>query len=99
MAERVPDFALLIGHAWRCTNCRDALLENPDLTWVGYKLSEDQRERIRKLTDESFQTMASLVEVTGMTARELEAAVEHPRARLRHLGSRRGDYFFRTNGG
>lgn len=99
MAERVQDFSLLIGHAWRCINCRDALLENPDLTWVGYKLSEDQRERIRKLTDESFQTMAKLVEATGLTARELEAAVEHPRARLRHLGSNRSDYFFRTNDG
>jgi len=99
MAERVQDFALLIGHAWRCTNCRDALLENPDLTWVGFKLSEDQRERIRKLSEESFQTMANLVDATGLTALELETAVEHPRARLRHLGSNRGDYFFRTIGG
>ncbi len=97
MSDRVQDFALLIGHAWRCTNCRDALLGNPEATWVGYKLSEDQRERIRKLTNESFQTMMSLVEVTGLSARELEAAVEHPRARLRHLGSYRGDYFFRTD--
>ena len=98
MSDRVQDFALIIGHAWRCTNCRDALLENPEATWVGYKLSEDQRERILKLTNESFQTMMNLVEVTGLSEKELEAAVEHPRARLRHLGSNRGDFFFRTNG-
>ncbi len=41
--------------------------------------------------------MSNLVEVTGLSERELEAAVEHPRARLRHLGSNRGDYFFRTS--
>lgn len=97
MSERVQDYALIIGHVWRCTDCRDALLENPEATWVGYKLSEDQRERIRQLTDESFQAMSNLVEVTGLSERELEAAVEHPRARLRHLGSNRGDYFFRTS--
>ena len=62
MSERVQDYALIIGHVWRCTDCRDALLENPEATWVGYKLSEDQRERIRQLTDESFQAMSNLVE-------------------------------------
>jgi hypothetical protein len=44
MSERVSDFALIIGHVWRCTSCRDALLENPASMGVGYKLSESQRE-------------------------------------------------------
>ncbi len=100
MSVRVQDYALMIGHVWRCTSCRDALLEKPEMIWLGYKLSEDQRQRILSLTDESFQTLSKLSELTGLTARELEAAIEHPRARLRHLGSVKGDgdYFFRGNG-
>lgn len=96
MAERVPDFALLIGHAWRCMECRTALIENPDQTIVGFKLSEDQRERVRELKDESFQTMERLSRDTGLSTKELEAGIEHPRARLRHFGSRRGDYYSLT---
>ena len=93
MAERVQDFALLIGHAWRCLECRSALIENPDLTVVGFKLSEFQRERVRELEDESFQTLARLADETGLSTSELEAGIEHPRARLRHFGSQRGDYY------
>ncbi len=96
MADRVQDFALLIGHAWRCLECRSALIESPDLTVVGFKLSEDQRERVRELEDESFQTMTRLSEETGLSTKELEAGIEHPRARLRHFGSRRGNYFSQT---
>lgn len=99
MADRVQDFALLIGHAWRCLECRTALIENPDLTVVGFKLTEDQRERVKKLEDDSFQTMARLSEATGLSQSELEAGIEHPRARLRHFGSRRGDYFAQTGNG
>jgi hypothetical protein len=97
MTVRVQDFALMIGHVWRCTSCREALLEKPEVMWLGYKLSDEQRACIRTLSDESFQTLMRLTEATGLTAKELEAAIEHPRARLRHLGSVRGDYFLRTN--
>jgi hypothetical protein len=97
MGERVQDMAILIGHAWRCPDCRAALVENPDLTIVGFKLSEDQRERIRELDDDSFQTMSRLSDATGLTLSELEAGIEHPRARLRHFGSRRGDYFSQSH--
>ena len=97
MSDRVQDFALLVGHAWRCIECRTALLESPELTVVGFKLSEDQRDRIQQLDDESFQTMSRLSEVTGMSQRELEAGIEHPRARLRHFGSRRGSYIGRND--
>jgi hypothetical protein len=96
---RVQDFALIVGHVWRCTSCREALLERPETVWMGYKLSEDQRQRVLKLSDDSFQSMARLAEATGLTVREIEGAIEHPRARLRHLGSVKGDYHFRPNGG
>lgn len=97
MSARVQDFALIIGHVWRCNSCRDALFENPETMWLGYKLSDDQRTRIRSLDDEAFQTLMRLAEATGLTTKELEAAIEHPRARLRHLGSVKGDYYQRLN--
>ena len=99
MTVRVQDFALIIGHVWRCSACRDALLTRPESTWVGFKLSEDQRERIRGLSDESFQSLAALTEATGLSGKDIEAAIEHPRARLRHLGSVKGDYFQRSGNG
>lgn len=98
MSVRVQDFALMIGHVWRCTSCRDALLENPEVMWLGYKLSDLQRAAILKLTDESFQTVERLAGATGLDPKELEVAIEHPRARLRHLGSVKGDYFLRNSG-
>jgi hypothetical protein len=98
MSVRVQDYALIIGHVWRCTGCREALFESPETVWLGYKLSDFQRECILQLSDESFQTMSRLCEDTGLDARELEAAIEHPRARLRHLGSVRGEGYYRLNG-
>jgi hypothetical protein len=97
MSERVQDFALIIGHVWRCNSCREALFEKPETIWLGYKLSEDQRQRIRALDDESFQTLLRLTQATGLNAKELEVAIEHPRARLRHLGSVKGDSYYRLN--
>ncbi len=91
MNERVSDFALIIGHIWRCTACREALLANPAAMWIGYKLNESQRECISKLGDADFGTMMRLAEVTRLSLKELDLAVDHPRARLRHLGSIKGD--------
>ena len=85
MAVRVRDFALLIGHVWRCTSCRQALFERPETVLVGYKLDEAQRAAILKLTEESFQTMMKLSDQTGISDRELNEVIDHPRARLRHL--------------
>ena len=99
MSERVQDFALMIGHAWRCRECREALVESPELTVIGFKLTEDQRERVMELEDESFQTMTRLSQDTGLSKSELEAGIEHPRARLRHFGSRRGNYYVRSGNG
>lgn len=92
MNNRVSDFALLIGHVWRCTQCREHLMAQPDVYWIGFKLSDEQRAIIRKLSDESFQTMARLAEETQLAPRDLEEAVDHPRARLRHLGVVKYDY-------
>lgn len=93
MAGRVSDFALMIGHAWRCDECRDSLLEKPELTWIGVKLSESQRDSVRTLTYFSFQTVMGLAEATGLDYDELYQAIDHPRARLRHLGSVRGESY------
>ncbi|MBW7882148.1 MAG: hypothetical protein H3C34_05845 [Caldilineaceae bacterium] len=91
MSERVSDFALMIGHVWRCTSCRDALLRDPAALSVGFKLNDTQRDCITSLGDDDFSTIAHLAEVTGLTAREIDAAIDHPRARLRHLGSVKGE--------
>ncbi len=90
--SRVTDYALLIGHVWRCAECREGLLADPEHYWIGFKLSDEQREIIRNLSDESFQTMNGLAETTGLKPRELEEGIDHPRARLRHLGVIKYDY-------
>ncbi|MEZ4729498.1 MAG: hypothetical protein R3E79_20395 [Caldilineaceae bacterium] len=94
MSTRVRDFALLIGHAWRCTRCRDALLEAPTTACIGFKLDEEQRELVQKLTVDSFHTVTKLAEATGLPIRELDEAIDHPRARLRHLAGDRYDFQF-----
>jgi hypothetical protein len=92
--ERVQDFALLLGHLWRCSRCRTALLAQPELFWVGYKLDQTQRDCIKNLSDESFHTVMRLAEISGLTTQDLYTAIDHPRARLRHLDGQR--YDFRT---
>ncbi|MFZ4662976.1 MAG: hypothetical protein ACOYNY_38575 [Caldilineaceae bacterium] len=94
MAARVRDFTLLIAHVWRCTRCREGLLQEPTTACIGFKLAEEQREAILKLTDESFHTVSKLAECTGLTIRELDEAIDHPRARLRHLAGDRYDFQF-----
>ena len=64
------------------------LLENPEATLIGHKLSEFEREKVLNLTDSSYRTMMDLEEATGLTADEVALAVDHPRSRLRHLGTR-----------
>ena len=85
---RVRDFLILIGHTWMCMDCRRKLLEDPEGTLIGHKLSEFERECILNLTDSSFRTMMDLEAATGLTADEVSLAVDHPRSRLRHLGTR-----------
>lgn len=92
MHARIRDFALVVGHAWRCYECRESLLTDPQKAWIGYKLTESERERALALTDDSFRTVMALAEATGLTVREIEQAIDHPRARLRHLGVYKGEY-------
>ena len=84
---RVRDFLILIGHTWICLDCRRELFENTDATLIGHKLSEIERERLMELTDKSFHTMMDLQAATGLTADEVSLAIDHPRSRLRHLGT------------
>lgn len=94
MATRVTDYALLIGHVWRCTACRDNLLDHPETTWIGYKLSQFQRDAIRSLTVDHFQTATSLSKATGLDEATLYEGIDHPRARLRHLGSVKNEAYY-----
>jgi hypothetical protein len=91
---RIHDFAMLLGHVWRCTQCREALLAQPEFHSIGYKLDQTQRECILKLDDDSFHTVMRLSEASGLSVVELYEAIDHPRARLRHLDGQR--YDFRT---
>ncbi len=93
-SPRLRDFALIAGHTWRCYECRDLLLESPEKTCRGYKLSESEKESAQELQEENFQTVMALSEATGLTVRELEEAIDHPHARLRHLGSYRSREYF-----
>lgn len=92
MSERVTDYALLIGHVWRCPECRDSLLSQPDIACIGFKLNDDQRQAIRNLTDNSFTTVMRLSQELDISMADLYTAIDHPRARLRHLGVVRGEF-------
>ena len=92
MAERVTDYAMLIGHAWRCPDCRDSLLTEPEIACIGFKLNDDQREAIRSLTNDSFTTVMRLSTELDISTGALYTAIDHPRARLRHLGVVRGEF-------
>lgn len=90
--QRVRDFLILIGHTWICTDCRHRLLSETDNTLIGHKLSDEERERLEELSDESYRTMMDLAEATGLSMDELRTAIDHPRSRLRHLGVSRRRY-------
>ena len=89
--SRLQDYALLLGHVWRCTACRESLLAQPELFWIGFKLDQQQRTCIKQLDDDAFHTLMRLAQVSGLSLNELNAAVDHPRARLRHLSGNRYD--------
>lgn len=83
---RVRDYLILLGHTWICDRCRQRLLADPDTLLIGHKLSEDERERMHALEEESYRTMMDLAAAAGISMDELRAAIDHPRSRLRHLG-------------
>jgi hypothetical protein len=84
--HRVRDYLILIGHTWICTDCRQRLLEDTNTMLVGHKVSDQERERLEELNDESYRTMMDLCSATGLSMDDLRLAIDHPRSRLRHLG-------------
>jgi hypothetical protein len=69
----------------QCEMCRDRLLQEPERVMVGRKLTEEQRQRLLKITAEDFENSAALAGAVGMDVSELIEGINHPRARLRHL--------------
>lgn len=94
MTSRISDFALIAGHTWRCYECRDILLAHPEKTCRGYKLTDGEKEAVGELSEDDYQTVMALAEATGVQVRDLEQAIDHPHARLRHLGSYRNHNYF-----
>jgi hypothetical protein len=84
-SDRTSDLAILLGHAFQCEDCRKRLLEEPDRVLVGRKLTQQQRERLTKLTPQDFGNSQTLATAVGLSAAELVEGVNHPRARLRHF--------------
>ncbi|MBP7963472.1 MAG: hypothetical protein KBG20_13180 [Caldilineaceae bacterium] len=89
MSERIRDYLIVVGHLWIGDECRDAFFKNPNSVLIGFKLTQDEKERLHKLTDASFSSMELLVEATGLEYDELREAIDHPRARMRHLTTRK----------
>jgi hypothetical protein len=87
--HRVRDYLILIGHTWICTECRQRLISDPEATLIGHKLTEEERERLVELSDDSYQTMMELAAATDLSMDDLRLAIDHPRSRLRHLGVER----------
>lgn len=84
--QRVRDYLILIGHTWICPDCRQRLLTETDVMLIGHKLSDEERERVGALNEDSYRTMMDLAAATGLSMDDLRLAIDHPRSRLRHLG-------------
>jgi hypothetical protein len=84
--HRVRDYLILIGHTWICTECRQRLIDDPETLLIGHKLTDEERERVVDLSEESYQTMLELAAATDLSMDDLRMAIDHPRSRLRHLG-------------
>jgi len=82
----VRDYLILIGHAWICMDCRLQMLTDPGTMLIGHKVSDEERDCILNLTEESFRTMMDLAAATGLSMDDLRTAIDHPLSRLRHLG-------------
>ena len=84
-SDRTSDLAILLGHAFQCEDCRNRLLDEPERVLVGRKLTQEQRERLTKLTPQDFGNSQTLAAAVGLSAADLVEGVNHPRARLRHF--------------
>lgn len=90
-AGRVSDYQILVGHLWQCVECREAFLANPQAMLVGLKLSDEQKNILHEFSKTPFKLLERLHSENGLTEAAFQVAVNHPRARLRHLGTRKAD--------
>ena len=84
-ADRTSDIAILLSHTMQCAECRDRLLSQPDRVLIGRKISEQQRAMLSSLSAEDFESAVTLAAAAGANSEELRDALNHPRARMRHL--------------
>lgn len=69
----------------QCEQCRQKLLSDPQRALIGRKISDEQREKLLALQVEDFESSANLARAIGFDLAELIEAINHPRARLRHI--------------
>lgn len=81
-AERL---LIVAGHAWQCPSCRRMLLEDPDGVLLRQGLAGEERSLFGQVAVEDWTTLTSLAKALGVSRTDLEAAMRHPRCRLRHF--------------
>ncbi len=83
MSQR--ELLIILAHALGCPKCRSRLLEEPQLALRGHALTEDEKQRLGKLTNEDFLTPQSLARSSGTAAADLQAFGDYGVVRLRHF--------------
>ena len=89
---RISDFDVAVGHLWHCDQCRRSFLSDPSSVMIGLKLSPDQRNVLNNLAAEPETLLDRLQHAWPTDDAAFERAINHPRARLRHLGRSRPVY-------
>jgi hypothetical protein len=79
------ELLIIIGHAWQCLDCRRLLLETPDKALRGRPLTADERKRLTALEAQHFVNLTNLAQMLGVQVNDLNTAMNHARARLRHF--------------
>jgi len=79
------ELLMVVGHAYICQSCQARLLAEPTRALAGQRLGSQEREKIAKLTGESFSSLTALATAIGATTAELYAIMDEPRCRLRHF--------------
>ncbi len=76
---------IMVGHAWQCRDCRRKLLDDPDRVLRRHRVSEEEANLLRRLTEDDFASVSSLAAAIGASVSELYEIMNHPRCRLRHI--------------
>lgn len=82
VSERV---LVALGHAWQCLSCREKLLSDPEGVLMRQGLTKEERKLVIQIAPADWVTVGALAEALGVARGELEAAMQHPRCRLRHF--------------